>query len=94
MQTVKFVTKKNNKVVVWCTTNRLITFRDFMQYVLDSMNNPKEFMIVDIEKGLVYDMYRVATEMYRMRKRTFEERMNCIYTGKWSKYTNAELEIM
>ena len=96
MQLVKFVTKDKdkNKVVVWCTTNRLITFRDFMQYILDNMDNPKDFMIVDIKKNLVYDMYKVATEMYEMRKRTFEERMNNDYTGKWAKYTNSDLKGM
>lgn len=94
MQLMKFVTKDKNKVVVWCTTNKLITFRDFMQYVLDSMDNPKDFMLVDIKKNLVYDMYKVATEMYEMRKRTFEERMNGVYTGKWAKYTNSELKGM
>lgn len=41
MQTVKFVTKKDDKVIVWCTTNRLITFRDFMQYVLDNCSDQK-----------------------------------------------------
>lgn len=94
MQLMKFVTKDKNKVVVWCTTNKLITFRDFMQYVLDSMDNPKDFMLVDIKKNLVYDMYKVATEMYEMRKRTFEERINGVYTGKWAKYTNSELKGM
>lgn len=94
MQTVKFVTVEKDKVMVWCETNSIIVFRDFMQYVLDDMNNPKDFMIVDMKKDLVYDMYRVATEMYKMRKRTFEERMNGLYTGKWSKYTDADLETM
>ena len=48
-------------------------------------------MIIDTEKDLVYDMYKVATEIYEMRKRTFEERMNGVYTGKWAKYTNLDL---
>lgn len=89
MQLMKFVTRDTNdknKIIVWCTTNSLITFRDFMQYVLDSMNNPRDFMIIDTETDLVYDMYKVATEMYGMRKRTFE-----VYTGKWAKYTNSDL---
>ena len=94
MQTVKFVTKDKDKITVWCTTNQLSYFRDFMQYVLDNMNNPKKFMIADMKNGLVYDMYRVATEMYGMRKRTFEERMNNTQTGKWSKHTNIELTIL
>ena len=95
MQLVRFVTKDTkdeNKILVWCTTNKLITFRDFMQYILDNVNNPEDFMIIDTEKGLVYDMYKVATEMYGMRKRTFEERMNGATTGKWSKYSNDELK--
>ena len=62
-----------------------------MQYVLDNVKNPKDFMIIDTEKDLVYDMYKVATEMYEMWKRTFEERMNGVYTGKWAKYTNSDL---
>lgn len=91
MQTIQFVTKENDKEICWCTTNELITFRNFMQYVLDSMNNPHDFMIIDTEKNIVYDFYRVAMEIYGMRKRTFEERMNGIQTGKWSKYTEKEL---
>ena len=95
MQLIKFVTrdtKDKNKILVWCTTNRLITFRDFMQHVFDNLKNPKDFMIIDTEKDLVYDMYKVATEMYGMRKRTFEERMNGTATGKWNKYSNDELK--
>lgn len=87
MQLMRFATRDNkdkNKILVWCTTNRLETFRDFMQYVLDSAKNPEDFMIIDTEKNLVYDMYKVATEQYGMRKRTFEERMNNIQTGKWN----------
>ena len=97
MQLIKFVTrdtKDKNKILIWCTTNRLITFRDFMQYVLDNVKNPKDFMIIDTEKDLVYDMYKVATEMYGMRKRTFEERMNGVATGKWNKYSNSEVKGM
>lgn len=95
MQLMKFVTKDTkdkNKILVWCTTNRLITFRDFMQYVLDDLKNPKDFMIIDTEKNLAYDMYKVATEMYGMRKRTFEEKMNGVASGKWNKYSNDELK--
>lgn len=94
MQTVKFVTSEKDKVVVWCTTNRLITFRDFMQYILDSANDPKEFMIIDVDKKLVYDCYKCATQMYGMRKRTFHERINGIQTGKWSKFSDSELQNM
>ena len=94
MQTVKFVTKENDKAICWCTTNDLVTFRDFIQYILDNTNNPHDFMIIDTKKDLVYDFYRVATEQYDMRKRTFEERMNGVQTGKWSKYTKEELKVL
>ena len=83
MQTVKFVTIDDKKVYVWCTTNGLSIFRDFLQYILDSSNTPEDFYIIDVEKDLVYSAYRIATEMYNMRKRTFEERMDNIQTGKW-----------
>lgn len=93
MQKIKFVTKEKDKIIVWCITNRLIVFRDFMQYVLDTYD-PHKFMVIDIEKNVVYDMYRIATEMYEMRKRTFTERMNNIQTGKWLKYSDEELKNM
>lgn len=94
MQTVKFVTVEKDKVIVWCTTNSIIVFRDFMQYVLDTMNNPKDFMIIDTRNDLVYGMYCIATKQYKMRKRTFEERMNDVQTGEWSKFTSIELKGM
>lgn len=94
MQNVKFVTKEKDKTIALCTTNRLIMFRDFMQYALDSTDDPHKFMVIDIEKNVVYDMYRIATEMYEMRKRTFTERMNNIQTGKWLKYSDEELKNM
>lgn len=93
MQNVKFVTVEKDKTIVWCITNRLIVFRDFMQYVLDTYD-PHKFMIIDIEKNVVYDMYRIATEMYEMRKRTFTERINNIQTGKWFKYSDEQLKNM
>lgn len=84
MQTVKFVTTDDEKVYVWCTTDTLSMFKDFLQYILDSSNTPEDFYIIDVEKDLVYSAYRVATEMYNMRKRSFEERMDNIQTGKWN----------
>ena len=93
MQNVKFVTVEKDKTIVWCITNRLIVFRDFMQYVLDTYD-PHKFMIIDIEKNVVYDMYRIATEMYEMRKRTFTDRINNIQTGKWFKYSDEQLKNM
>ena len=90
---VLFIRKEKNAKDKICITNRLIVFRDFMQYVLDTYD-PHKFMVIDIEKNVVYDMYRIATEMYEMRKRTFTERMNNIQTGKWLKYSDEELKNM
>ena len=94
MQKVRFVTEEKDKVVVWCETNSMIVFRNFMQYILDNMNEPEKFMIIDTTNDLVYGAYCVATKQYEMRKRTFEERMDNIQTGKWSKFTDAELKEM
>lgn len=94
MQKVKFVTEEQDKIVVWCETNSIIVFRDFMQYILDNMNEPEKFMIIDTSNDLVYGAYCIATKQYEMRKRTFEERMNNVQTGKWNKYSNSELKGM
>ena len=89
MQKVKFVTEEQDKVIVWCETNSIIVFRDFMQYILDNMNEPEKFMIIDTSNVLVYGAYCIATKQYEMRKRTFEERMNNVQTGTWMKYSDA-----
>ena len=85
MQTMKFITKNDKgHSVCWCTTNTLELFRDFMQYMLDSMNDPEDFMLWDTESDLIYNAYQIATKQYGMRKRTFEERLNNVQTGKWA----------
>ena len=94
MQKVKFVTEEQDKLVVWCETNSIIVFRDFMQYILDNMNEPEKFMIIDTSNDLVYGAYCIATKQYEMRKRTFEERMNNVQTGKWARYSDTELKEM
>ena len=55
-----------------------------MQYILDSCNSPEDFLLWDVQNDKVYNAYQIATEVYEMRKRTFNERMNKIQTGKWS----------
>ena len=84
MQVVRFVTMDDKKVTCWCETNILKLFRDFMQYILDSCNSPEDFLLWDVQNDKVYNAYQIATEVYEMRKRTFNERMNKIQTGKWS----------
>ncbi len=83
MQTFKFVTMDDKKVYCWCTTNTLKIYRDFMQYILDGFILPEKFLLWDVKNDKVYNAYQVATEVYEMRKRTFEEKMNDIQTGKW-----------
>lgn len=85
MPFVRFVTMDDKKVACWCETNMLKMFRDFMQYILDSCNNPKCFLLWDVENNKVYNAYQVATEVYEMRKRSFDEKINNIQTGKWAK---------
>ena len=53
-----------------------------------------KFVTVDTRNDLVYGMYCIATKQYKMRKRTFEERMNDVQTGKWSKFSDIELKGM
>ena len=83
MQTVKFVTMDKGKVTCWCTTNDLKMFRDFMQYILDSCNKPEDFIMYDVKSGKCYNVLKLATDGYKMRKRTFTERMENAQTGKW-----------
>lgn len=83
MQTLKFITVEKEKATCWCTTNTLKGFRDFMQYILDNCRKPEIYQILDTESNLVYNAYDVATKQYSMRKRSFEERMNGTYMGKW-----------
>ena len=83
MQTFKFVTVDDKKVYCWCTTNDLKIFRDFMQYILDGNNSPENFLLWDVDNDKVYNAYQIATEVYGMRKRTFDEKMDDVQTGKW-----------
>lgn len=84
MQTFRFVTMNKTTVTCWCETNQLAMFRDFMQFVLDNMRDPKKFLLWDTKQDKVYNMYQIATEVYDMRKRTFAERMSHMHTGKWA----------
>lgn len=83
MQVLKFVTMDDKKVTCWCTTDTLKGFRDFMQYMLDNCFNPEKFMVWDTKSDKVYYAFKIATEQYGMRKRTFAERINNTQTGKW-----------
>ena len=75
----------------WFTTNTLIGFRNFSQYILDSVSNPEKFMIWDVDNNLVYDFYKTVIRWYGMRRRTFTERMDDVQTGIWAQYSDMEL---
>ena len=67
------------KSVLWYegTTNDVKGFVEFVQYVLDNFLNPEKFYIVaDIDsKEFTCSLLNIA-QLYGMRVRTFEERMN------------------
>lgn len=84
MRTIKIITKEDpsEKYQCWCTTNNPKFYIEFIQYILDSANNPEIFIIWDVIGNHFYDLYEIATKHYGMRKRTFEERMNNVVTGR------------
>lgn len=60
---------------VWFTGATVDDFKQFMQYAIDGMNNPECLILENIDNGLTYDAYRIAIELYGMKKRTFDEKM-------------------
>lgn len=81
MADIKFLTGRNDKkYVCWCTVHTLKDFREFLQYILDNMVHPEEFLILNTENNYIYSAIDVARS-YGMRKRTFEERMDNVLTG-------------
>ena len=87
MHTYKFITEDNGKVTCWCTTNDIKTFRDFMQYILDNADDPKRFVLVDTDDNTSGNVYNIAINICKMRKRNFYERLNNIPTGNWEVIT-------
>lgn len=76
MKVVSFV---DRKLTVWMTSNNIDQLHDFVQYVLDSCNDPTVFYMVDHRDcvGRLMDIAKAAD----MRKRTFEERMGNVKVG-------------
>ena len=58
-----------------------------MQYILDGCDKPEDYLLWDIDNDKVYNAYQIAIQVFGMRKRTFDERMNDIQTGKWFIHT-------
>lgn len=81
MPIVKIVTFEDEKMFCWCTTNQLKMYKDFIQYVLDSSNRPENFYILDTSTNKYYNLLELSTKYYKMRKRTFNEKMNDVKKG-------------
>lgn len=86
IQNIQFMTKneKKNKWVCWCKTNTVKGVIDFIQYVLDNCNSHESYVALDIDNGKPMTLVAMA-EMLGMRKRTFEERMECKETYDMAK---------
>ena len=80
MQTLKIVTKEQDKWICWCETNQFQTFREFIQYILDCMSEPEEFSVIDTQNQKIYGVRAIA-DSYGMRKRNFLERLQNVKTG-------------
>lgn len=79
---IYFQDHKKKENVVMCRGNCDEDFFGFMQYAIDNMYHPEKLILENEESGVTYDAYRLATERYGMRKRTFDERMAGITTYK------------
>ena len=66
---------KRRENTVWCTGETTDDFKAFMQYAIDGMNNPEILILENVENGVTYDAYKIATELYGIKKRSFEERI-------------------
>ena len=67
---------KQHENTVWCTGETIEDFKVFMQYVIDSCSAPETFILENVETRATYDAYKIATELYGLKKRTFDERMH------------------
>lgn len=77
----KIVTNEETKVVIWAEFNTVLEFQKIMQYIMDNMKEPEKFLLWDTKTDLICNAYKLATENYKMYKRTFEERIENIFTG-------------
>lgn len=84
MEHVFIITKDENTITKWCDTNCVETFLDFIQYVLDSYDDPSRFFIYWIDKNCVTPLDKFAIRG-NMRKRTFEERLKDAKIGDYYK---------
>jgi len=60
---------------VWFTGTTTEDFIQFMQYAIDGMSNPEILILENIENGVTYDAYKIAINMYGLKKRTLTEKL-------------------
>ena len=66
---------KRKENTVWFTGATKEDFQQFMQYAIDGMNDPSILILENIDTGVTYDAYKIATELYGLHKRTLKEKL-------------------
>ena len=74
--------KETGKYTLWGTATTESQFNAMCQYFLDSISGLEDFLIHDCVSGKCYDFLGITTKVLGMRKRTFNERMNNVITGR------------
>lgn len=74
--------KETGKYTLWGTATNETQFFALCQYFLDSISGLEDFIIRDCVSGRCYDFLGITTKVLGMRKRTFNERMNNVITGR------------
>lgn len=67
---IGMMNKEKREFTIWSTVYTLKALIDFMQYVIDDLNNPEEFWILDVEEDVAFKMCDIAKNQFQMRKRT------------------------
>ena len=78
---IGMMNKEKREFTIWSTVYTLKALIDFMQYVIDDLNNPEEFWILDVEEDVAFKMCDIAKNQFQMRKRTLEERLDDVQTA-------------
>ena len=74
---IEVLTMDHNKKerVLWGTFNTETKLKAFLQYIMDSMNTPKDFILHDPDTNVYCNAMQYASRVYGIKKRTFAERM-------------------
>lgn len=66
---------ENNSFTCWYTGDTMNGMREFLQYMLDSLNNPKTFYIVNVKNNTMYNAHDIAINFFKLKKRTLAEKL-------------------